>query len=74
MAELRKVVWPTRSSSITYFVVVMIFVVIMITIVSVLDLVLGKPAFEIFNGGRRATTPYDPEPASAGRTATRAAE
>ena len=50
VAELRKVVWPTREQLITYFIVVMVFVVIMMTIVSLLDLGLGKLAFEIFNG------------------------
>ena len=48
--ELRKVVYPTREQLITYFVVVMVFVLIMMTIVSLLDLGLGKLAFEIFNG------------------------
>ena len=50
VAELRKVVYPTREQLITYFIVVMVFVVIMMTIVSLLDLGLGKLAFEIFNG------------------------
>ena len=50
VAELRKVVWPTREQLITYFIVVMVFVVIMMTIVSLPDLGLGKLAFEIFNG------------------------
>ena len=50
VAELRKVVWPTRDQLVTYFVVVMVFVVIMMAIVSLLDLGLGKLAFEIFNG------------------------
>ena len=50
VAELRKVVYPTREQLITYFVVVMVFVLIMMTIVSLLDLGLGKLAFEIFNG------------------------
>ena len=50
VAELRKVVWPTRDQLVTYFVVVMVFVVIMMAIVSLLDLGLGKLAFEIFDG------------------------
>ena len=50
VAELRKVVYPTREQLITYFIVVMVFVLIMMTIVSLLDLGLGKLAFEIFNG------------------------
>ena len=50
VAELRKVVWPTQEQLVTYFVVVMVFVAIMMTIVSLLDLGLGKLAFEVFNG------------------------
>jgi preprotein translocase subunit SecE len=50
VAELRKVVWPTQEQLITYFVVVLVFVLIMMTIVSLLDLGLGKLAFEVFNG------------------------
>ena len=50
MAELRKVVWPTRDQLVTYFIVVMVFVLIMMAIVSLLDLALGKLAFEIFDG------------------------
>ena len=50
VAELRKVVWPTRDQLVTYFIVVMVFVLIMMAIVSLLDLGLGKLAFEIFDG------------------------
>jgi preprotein translocase subunit SecE len=50
VAELRKVVWPTQEQLVTYFIVVMIFVAIMMTLVSLLDLGLGKLAFEIFDG------------------------
>ena len=50
VAELRKVVWPTRDQLVTYFIVVMVFVLIMMAIVSLLDLALGKLAFEIFDG------------------------
>ena len=50
VAELRKVVWPTQQQLITYFIVVMVFVLIMMAIVSLLDLGLGKLAFEVFNG------------------------
>ncbi|MFF8607645.1 preprotein translocase subunit SecE [Streptomyces sp. NPDC015346] len=38
VAELRKVVWPTRSQLTTYTTVVIIFVVIMIGLVTVIDL------------------------------------
>jgi preprotein translocase subunit SecE len=50
VAELRKVVWPTQEQLITYFVVVLVFVLIMMSIVALLDLGLGKLAFEVFNG------------------------
>jgi len=50
VAELRKVVWPTRDQLGTYFVVVLVFVLVMIALVSALDLALGKLAFEIFTG------------------------
>jgi preprotein translocase subunit SecE len=48
VAELRKVVWPTRKQLSTYFVVVLTFVVFVIAIVSVLDLVFGWAMFKIF--------------------------
>ena len=50
VAELRKVVWPTRQQLITYFWVVLVFVVVVMTLVSLLDLALGKLVFEIFAG------------------------
>ena len=50
VAELRKVVYPTREQLVTYFFVVMVFVVVMMTLVSLLDLGLGKLIFEIFAG------------------------
>ncbi|MFI8102276.1 preprotein translocase subunit SecE [Streptomyces sp. NPDC101118] len=37
VAELRKVVWPTRSQLTTYTTVVIVFVVIMIALVTVID-------------------------------------
>ncbi|MBD0710010.1 MULTISPECIES: preprotein translocase subunit SecE [unclassified Streptomyces] len=37
IAELRKVVWPTRSQLSTYTTVVIVFVVIMIALVTVID-------------------------------------
>jgi preprotein translocase subunit SecE len=50
IAELRKVVWPTRDQLVTYFGVVMVFVVFMMVLVSALDLGLGKLAFLVFTG------------------------
>ncbi|MEU6842609.1 preprotein translocase subunit SecE [Streptomyces sp. NPDC046716] len=37
IAELRKVVWPTRSQLSTYTTVVIVFVVVMIGLVTVID-------------------------------------
>lgn len=48
VAELRKVVYPTREQLVTYFFVVMVFVLVMIALVSLLDLGFGKLVFEIF--------------------------
>ena len=48
IAELRKVVWPTRPQVVNYFFVVMVFVLIMMAIVSGLDFGLAKLMFWIF--------------------------
>ncbi len=48
VAELRKVVWPTRQQLITYFWVVLVFVIVVMTFVSLLDLGFGKLVFAIF--------------------------
>jgi preprotein translocase subunit SecE len=48
VAELRKVVWPTRPQLITYFWVVLVFVVVVMSIVSLLDLGFGKLVFAVF--------------------------
>lgn len=50
VAELRKVVYPTREQLITYFLVVMAFVLVMVAIISALDYGFGKLAFQIFGG------------------------
>ncbi|MFN2523908.1 MAG: preprotein translocase subunit SecE, partial [Mycobacteriales bacterium] len=42
IAELRKVIWPTRKELITYTTVVVIFVLIMVAVVAVFDLAFGK--------------------------------
>jgi preprotein translocase subunit SecE len=49
VAELRKVVWPTRPQLVTYFWVVLVFVVVVMTFVSLLDLGFGKAAFALFS-------------------------
>lgn len=48
VAELRKVVWPTRKELLTYTTVVIIFVLIVAAIVAVLDYAFGKGVLAIF--------------------------
>jgi preprotein translocase subunit SecE len=48
IAELRKVVWPTRSQLITYTAVVLAFVGFIIAVVSLLDLAFGWLVLEVF--------------------------
>ena len=56
VAELRKVVWPTREQLWTYFLVVMIFVLFMMALVALLDLGFGKLVFWAFDSGSGSTT------------------
>jgi preprotein translocase subunit SecE len=49
VAELRKVIWPTRNQLMTYWLVVLVFVLGVIAIVSVLDLAIGQLMFWIFS-------------------------
>jgi preprotein translocase subunit SecE len=48
VAELRKVIWPTRKELITYTTVALFFVVIMIAIVALLDLGFAKAVLKVF--------------------------
>ncbi len=48
VAELRKVIWPTRAQLITYTGVVLVFLVIMTTIIASLDFGLGKAVLWVF--------------------------
>lgn len=48
LAELRKVVWPSRKQLTTYTAVVLVFVSFIIAVVSVFDLVLAKITFWVF--------------------------
>ena len=48
VAELRKVIWPTRKELITYTSVVIVFVLMVIAYVSVLDFVFAKAILAIF--------------------------
>jgi len=55
VAELRKVIWPTRKELITYTAVVVVFVTIMLTVVGLLDLGFLKAVEWVF--GNKTTTP-----------------
>jgi preprotein translocase subunit SecE len=48
VAELKKVIWPTRKQLVTYTAVVLVFVAFMIAVISGLDLALGKGVFWLF--------------------------
>lgn len=48
VAELRKVVWPTRKELLTYTWVVIVFVAVIATIVAVLDLGFAKLVLKVF--------------------------
>jgi preprotein translocase subunit SecE len=50
VAELRKVIWPTRRDLITYTTVVLVFVLIMVGIVFGLDALFTKGVVTIFGG------------------------
>ncbi len=48
IAEMRKVVWPTRSQLITYTAVVLVFVLVIIAYISTLDVAFGWAVLQIF--------------------------
>jgi preprotein translocase subunit SecE len=48
VAELRRVIWPTRRELITYTTVALIFVLIMVAIVTGLDYLLTKAVLAVF--------------------------
>jgi preprotein translocase subunit SecE len=48
VAELRKVIWPTRSELVTYTVVSVTFVVFMVAFVALLDYVFTKGMIGLF--------------------------
>ena len=50
VAELKKVVRPTRNELLTYFSVVLVFVVAVMTFVSLLDFGFGKLVLWVFGG------------------------
>jgi preprotein translocase subunit SecE len=48
IAELRKVIWPTRKELVTYTTVAIVFIMIMTAIVTSLDYGFTKLVFELF--------------------------
>ena len=50
VAELKKVVRPTRSELITYTTVVVVFVMVVMAFVTGLDLIIGRITLWVFGG------------------------
>jgi preprotein translocase subunit SecE len=48
VAELRKVIWPTRNQLVTYTIVVLVFVSFMVALVSLLDFAFGRGVLFLF--------------------------
>jgi preprotein translocase subunit SecE len=48
VAELRKVIWPTRRELLTYTSVVLVFVVFMVAIVSLFDFLFSQGVLAVF--------------------------
>ena len=48
VAELRKVIWPTRKQMITYTAVVLVFVTFMVALIAFLDIGLSKGVAALF--------------------------
>jgi preprotein translocase subunit SecE len=48
MAELKKVVWPTREQLITYTTVVVVFVTVLALVVATMDFGFTKAVLKIF--------------------------
>ena len=48
VAELRKVIWPSRQELVTYTIVVLVFVVILVAIVAGLDIGFARLVLWIF--------------------------
>jgi preprotein translocase subunit SecE len=48
VAELRKVIWPTRNQLVTYTIVVLVFVSFMVALVWALDLVFAQGVLYLF--------------------------
>lgn len=50
IAELRKVIWPTRKELVTFSAVVIVFVAVMVAVIGALDYGLAKAVFAVFAG------------------------
>jgi len=50
VAELRKVIWPTRKELIAYTGVVLVFVLIMAGIIAAYDFIFGRGVLAVFGG------------------------
>jgi len=48
VAELHKVIWPTRQELITYTSVVLVFVVFMVLLVSLFDFAFSQAVLKVF--------------------------
>lgn len=48
VGELRKVIWPTRSTLVTYTIVSLVFIVFMVAIVTTLDYAFTRLVFAVF--------------------------
>lgn len=48
VAELRKVIWPTRKELVTYTSVVVVFVTMIVTVVGLLDIGFAKLVLAVF--------------------------
>ncbi len=48
VAELRKVIWPTRRELLTYTAVVLVFVLFMVAVVSAYDFVFSQGVLKVF--------------------------
>ncbi len=57
VAELRKVIWPTRKELVTYTSVVLIFVVAMVLIISLFDFAFSQAVLKVFGGEPSAPAP-----------------
>jgi preprotein translocase subunit SecE len=48
VAELRKVIWPTRKELVTYTAVVLVFVSFMVALIALLDIAFAKGVLWLF--------------------------